>query len=212
MARCTKEESLETRSRILDAAEDAFHAKGVARTSLADVAEAAGVTRGAIYWHFRNKADLFEAMCDRVRLPMEAMIEAGADDREPDPLGRLREVCVFILREAVANPHSRKVFDVVFHRCEWIDGEHAMSARHRAAFEQGTVNIERILRNAMARGQLPADLDPRLAAVMLHAMISGLLNNWLFAPEGFALDAVAGRMIDACVLSLRDAPSLRVGA
>ncbi|MBC7499702.1 MAG: TetR family transcriptional regulator, partial [Herminiimonas sp.] len=34
MARCTKEEALETRCRILDAAEDMFHAQGVTRTSL----------------------------------------------------------------------------------------------------------------------------------------------------------------------------------
>ena len=70
MARCTKEQALETRTRILDAAEDVFNANGVSKTSLADVAAAAGLTRGAIYWHFANKTDLFAAMCQRVRQPM----------------------------------------------------------------------------------------------------------------------------------------------
>jgi len=55
MARCTKEKALETRERILDAAEDVFDDNGVSNTSLADIATAAGVTRGAIYWHFTNK-------------------------------------------------------------------------------------------------------------------------------------------------------------
>ena len=71
MARRTKEEAQETRGRILDAAESVFHEKGVAHSSLAEIAQVAGVTRGAIYWHFKDKADLFEAMMDRVTLPLE---------------------------------------------------------------------------------------------------------------------------------------------
>src|SRR5437660_4863612 len=90
MARCTKEEALETRSRILDAAEDVFFAQGVSRTSLADVATAAKVTRGAIYWHFRNKSDLFDAMVERVRMPMESIMTSNLDDPASDPLALLR--------------------------------------------------------------------------------------------------------------------------
>ena len=81
MARRTKEEALETRGRILDAAEAVFHEKGVAHASLAEIAETAGVTRGAIYWHFKDKADLFHAMMLRVTLPMAASLaKAVASD------------------------------------------------------------------------------------------------------------------------------------
>src|SRR5688500_12124271 len=62
MARRKKEDALETRHRILDTAARVFLKKGTARTSLDDIAAAAGVTRGAIYWHFKNKIDLFDAM------------------------------------------------------------------------------------------------------------------------------------------------------
>ena len=87
MARSTKEEALETRSRILDAAEEVFFTRGLAQSSLADVAVAADVTRGAIYWHFKNKSDLFEAMCERVRLPMETMMTTPGEKFVRDPLG-----------------------------------------------------------------------------------------------------------------------------
>lgn len=87
MVRRTKEEALETRNRILDAAEHVFFEKGVSRSSLADIAQAAGVTRGAIYWHFENKGDLFTAMFDRVILPLDEMKAATVDPDEPDPLG-----------------------------------------------------------------------------------------------------------------------------
>jgi len=62
MARKTKLEALETRERLLDAGEVVFRQRGVTRTSLAEIAAAAGVTRGAVYWHFKDKAALFHAM------------------------------------------------------------------------------------------------------------------------------------------------------
>lgn len=209
MARCTKEEALETRERILDAAENVFHLKGVARTSLADVALAAGVTRGAIYWHFRNKSDLFVAMCERVRLPMEAMVEAGAHESASDPLAQLRSTCIFVLREAMLNSHSRKVFDIMYHKCEFVDAADPILIRQQESFLNGTANIERIVRNAIRRKQLPSDLDPHLAATLFHACISGLLNNWLFSPSSFDLVRDAEKWIDASIDALRNAPSLR---
>lgn len=90
MARCTKEEAQATRHRLLDAAEHVFSAKGVSRTSLNDIAATAGVTRGAIYWHFKNKTDLFHAMMERITLPMEdALHQIGVTDLA-DPLDELQ--------------------------------------------------------------------------------------------------------------------------
>lgn len=208
MARCTKEESLETRSRILDAAEDVFYEKGVAHTSLAEVAQAANVTRGAIYWHFKNKSDLFVAMCERVSLPMEAMVKASADEFASDPLGQLRSACIFILREAMLNAHSRKVLAIMFHKCEFVDAADPIQVRQQESFHNGTANIERILHNAVKKAQLPSTLNTQLAAVMFHASLSGLLNNWLFSPAGFDLAQDAEKLIDACLATLHAAESL----
>ena len=58
MARRTKEEALETRMQIIDAARRVFHAEGVNRSTLDKVAKAAGVTRGAVYWHFSSKQEI----------------------------------------------------------------------------------------------------------------------------------------------------------
>ena len=61
MARRTKEDAEATRNKLLDAAAEVFFAKGVAGASLSEVAQAAGLTRGAIYWHLKDKVDLFDA-------------------------------------------------------------------------------------------------------------------------------------------------------
>lgn len=209
MARSTKEEALETRNRILDAAEEVFHQRGVSGTSLADVAQAANVTRGAIYWHFKNKSDLFDAMCERVRLPMEAMAQEHADPDVPDPLGRLRSTLVFVLKDASHNTHARKVFDILFHKCEFVDVADPIVIRQRECFLEGSKYIYSTLGNAVIRGQLPPDIDVQLAGNMLRGSMHGLLNNWLFAPSSFDLAGNAERMVDAVLEMLRCAPSLR---
>lgn len=208
MARCTKEEALETRSRILDAAENVFYAQGVSRSSLADVAQAADLTRGAIYWHFKNKSDLLYAMCERVRLPMEAMMATAADQRETDPLGQLRTACVLILHDSAHNPHLRKILDIVFHKCELVDAADPILVRQHECLLNGIKNIERTLTNAIAIGQLPPNLDTRLSAIFFHAALSGLLGNWLFSPNSFDLAVEAEKFVDACIATLHCAPSL----
>ncbi|MCM3212917.1 TetR family transcriptional regulator, partial [Bacillus licheniformis] len=62
MARKTREESLAIKHRILDAAELVLLERGVAQTAMADLAEAAGMSRGAVYGHYRNKMEVCLAM------------------------------------------------------------------------------------------------------------------------------------------------------
>ena len=85
MVRKTKEEAQETRNAILDAAERVFLERGVSHTSLAEIAAAAGVTRGAIYWHFANKSDVFDALFERVFAPLEERFEAMHDELRNNP-------------------------------------------------------------------------------------------------------------------------------
>ncbi len=209
MARSTKIEAQETRNRILDAAQEVFHAHGVSGTSLEEVARVADVTRGAIYWHFKNKGDLFDAMAQRVRLPMEEMVEAGADDRAEDPMGRMRTSLIFMLKETATDPRSKIVFDIIFLKCEFVDANEPMRSRRQEGARKALANFERTMRNAIRRGQLAEDLDLALASRMVHAMIAGVINNWLVMPGKLDLEKEAERLVDACLDMLRHAPSLR---
>ncbi|MDR0458334.1 MAG: TetR family transcriptional regulator, partial [Burkholderiaceae bacterium] len=103
MARRTKEDAQATRAAVLDAAERVFLRRGVTRTSLAEIAQAAGVTRGAIYGHFRTKADLFTAMMGRVTQPLEAEIARleQADAATGDLLTQLCEHAQAAIRRIV---------------------------------------------------------------------------------------------------------------
>src|SRR5688572_15621165 len=120
MVRRTRDEAAETRNGILDAAERIFSERGVSHTSLEDIAKAAGVTRGAIYWHFRNKSELFTAMVGRVTLPPEEMAERGNADSD-DPLALLKAAAVGALKRTATDPQRQRVFDIVTHKCEYVE-------------------------------------------------------------------------------------------
>lgn len=77
MVRRTKADAEATRDQLLDAAQTVFYEKGVAGASLAEVAKEAGLTRGAIYWHFEDKVDLFNALLRRTTLPFEQALQAA---------------------------------------------------------------------------------------------------------------------------------------
>ena len=211
MARNTKEKALETRESILDAAEDVFFDKGVSNTSLNDVAVAAGVTRGAIYWHFKNKADLFDAMCRRVRDPMIAMIEAMADSKTEDPLGQLWVGGNYVMQQVVNNPHYRKVLTILFHKCEYLDADDPILIHQKDWLGHGMETIRRVIENAKSKGQMADDLDVDLASLMLRVTFDGLLNNWLFLPDNFDLVSDGGRIRAAIIDSLLHHPALRMG-
>ncbi len=203
MARRTKEEAQVTRTQLLDTAELVFREKGVSRTSLADIATAAGVTRGAIYWHFENKADLFVAMCDRATLPLEAMFGRLADPELLDPLAKLRESIIEVLRQAEQDQRCRRVFEILNFKCEFVD-DLAPTMLRRKECRQGAKDIiERNLKMAVERGQIPAETDIRRAAIGLFSYIDGLIVNWSMEPESYSLAAEAGDMIDIYLEGLR---------
>lgn len=211
MVRRTKEEALETRASILDAAEKVFFEKGVSRTSLADIAQAAGVTRGAIYWHFANKGDLFTEMFDRVLLPLDELKAASINPEEADPLGRLIEICTLCLRDTALDPQRRRVFDILFLKCEFVEEMGPVMVRYQSNMREALGKIETGLRNAISKGQMPANLDTKLAATMLHAFVGGALRDMLFLPDSIDFGVHASKIVEGMFDALRLSPALRTG-
>lgn len=212
MARRTKENALETRSQLLDAAEKVFFEKGFSQTSLMDIAEAANMTRGAIYWHFKNKADLFEAMADRVRLPLESLSEACSDPNETDPLGKLRDFFVQVIKESARNPRRRRVLTILLHKCELNEETKQIELRRQAACIEYLQHTEKCLKKAIALKQLPDDLDTQQAAIAKLSLVMGLISHWLFLPGSFDLENTAETMVDSYFSMLQHSPHLRLRA
>jgi TetR/AcrR family acrAB operon transcriptional repressor len=202
MARCTKEEALATRDRLLDAAELVFSEKGVSRTSLNDIAEAAGASRGAIYWHFKNKADLFNAMMDRTTLPMEDSLQQIGHDAGQDPLAELQGAILDAMRKISTDERTRRVFEVATLKVEYVDELMAVKERHLQCYVDGASQMQRSLEEAAARRSLALCLPSAVAAQGLHALVVGLIHTWLLAPASFELAAVAEQAVATYLVGL----------
>jgi len=187
MARRTKADAQATRSSLLDAAEHLFQARGVSRTSLNDIATAAGTTRGAIYWHFKDKADLFNAMMERVKLPMEAALHQMGHDAGTDPLDGLRQAIASALQRIVSDEQTRRVFEVATHKVEYVDDLLAIKTQHVQARAGGVEAFERRLAAAASGRGVVVAMPLPVAARALHALVVGLIHDWLLAAGDFDL-------------------------
>ncbi len=204
-----RKKPLETRERILDAAEDVFNEKGVSRTTLNEIAEAAGVTRGAIYWHFKNKVELFEAMVDRVRGPMKELVELTANKSTEDPLEQLSRGHERLMQGVIDNPHYRKVLNILFHKCEYTDEDDGIVVQQKEWHTYCNNMIENTLVNAQAKNQLPQDLDISLASRVLGFTFSGLLASWLFMPDSFDLIEDTKKVNNALFGMFKHSPNVK---
>ena len=195
--RRTKEQAEQTRVAILAAAEQLFLEKGVAHSSLEQIASAAGVTRGAVYWHFENKAHLFHEMLNQIRLPPEQMAERLCACTGGDALLGLRELCVEAIENLARDEQKRRVFTILLHRCEFTDELREAKERHDAFINQFIELVENLLAQPANRARLRQGMTPRLAARALHALIVGLFTDWTRDPSLFDPLTDTGPMIDA---------------
>ncbi|TSD57075.1 TetR family transcriptional regulator [Variovorax sp. KBS0712] len=191
VARRTKEEALATRNRLLDAAELLFQAQGVSQTTLQQIAQQAGATRGAIYWHFKDKADLFNAMMERVILPLET--PPKSDIPGDDPLVEIEEGLIHALTLMVADPQVRRVFDIATHKVEYTHDMASVQQRHLDARNACVVDFEKALRLAARRARIRLPLPGAVAAQGMHALMGGLIQNWLLDPTAFDLVSTGRR-------------------
>jgi len=195
MVRKTKEEAAATREMLLDAAEDMFIEHGVARTSLEQIARHAGMTRGAVYWHFRNKADLFNAMLERVRLPFQGLVEE-LDDPElaRKPLEAIRLACINGFRR-LEQPRYQRVHTILIHRCETFDGIDPIHMQNEMA-QEACGALADYFRCAASYQQLREGLAPEMAADIMNAMLSGLFHHWLRNHETFSIYQEGSRLVE----------------
>jgi TetR/AcrR family transcriptional regulator, acrAB operon repressor len=206
MVRRTREEALATRETILDAAEQVFHDKGVAHASLEEIAQAAGCTRGAIYWHFKDKAELFDAMMDRVVLPVEAMLDRAGQAGVTDPLAILRLATIDILERTARDPHLQRVFEIAYHKCEYTGDAAGVRDRHIASQSECQGTIEAGFRACVAQGYLPKSVNPKEAAIGAMSLVSGLIANWVLDPKSFSLAKHAAPLVDTYFRGLQSTP------
>lgn len=193
--RRTKEEAAITRQSLLKAALVVFSRSGYSAASLEDVAAEACLTRGAIYWHFRSKADLYGALLDATAARSTQIVQAAMAQG-----GRLTDILrrIFVrLLETVENdPELRAVMEISLFKSERTP-ELAEIYRLRQESERALLlGIASAFRQGIVSGEMRGDLDPREMAQAFLALQNGAIYQWLYDPQTSSLAASAPAMAE----------------
>ncbi len=177
MSKKTHEESLKTRQAILDSAMRLFSRRGFERTSLSDIAKYAGVTRGAIYWHFEDKGHILVELCESIAQEnhLKEKMDRAASPEEDDPLGRLREWLLSCGDEASIRFYCSAVFALIENIWAGTSGDEATRNRIIKFYEQRRGDIREALKNAVRKKQLRSGADIDLAEDCISMFLCGFV-------------------------------------
>jgi TetR/AcrR family acrAB operon transcriptional repressor len=200
--RKTKEEAAITRQRVLEAALKAFGRRGYAATNLEAVAAAAGVTRGAVYWHFKNKADLYNTLMQRLAARAEAVV-AEALAEGGTTLDVLRRIFVRQLGLIETDPELRALAELRLFKTEPAPELTPGRKRQTQAGLQTLAQLAEIIGQAAAQGEVRRDVPPEAMATAWLAMQNGAIQLWLLAPKSFSLKARAEALAEVLLAGMR---------
>ena len=188
MARKKKEEAQKTRQQLIEAAIGLFATRGVANTTLTDIADAAQLTRGAVYWHFSSKAEIFNAIWEQ-QLPLREMIRDRLILSEKDD--------PYIASE----PRQYALLQILYHKCEFHD-DVISECEIRKRIGLNDNYLRRTLRQCVARSIISSQTNIELALIVFHAFFSGVIKNWLMDSNSFNLYKQAPALVDNILATL----------
>ncbi|GGG10503.1 TetR family transcriptional regulator [Rhizobium wenxiniae] len=201
--RRTKAEAAETRCSILAAAEKLFFEKGVATSTLDEIATAAGVTRGAIYWHFNSKSDLFLELYNAADLPRVNMadVDAPCDDGR-DPLSLVENMACDWLQVLAEDRHRQRLLSILLRTNFTEEFQPVMDELDKLDREH-TGYLESILERAANDNRLAAAWTPHSASKTFKWLMKGICWDWLLYGQKFDLSKDGSDKVRRLLASFR---------
>ena len=201
-----QEKALATRNQVLQAALTVFCRKGYSAATLADVAEAAQLSRGAIYWNFANKQDLYVTL---VREYFETNIHnvlLRRTERVSDPIAALREYMFNYNFNVVANAEIRAFMALIRYKTEvkTLSAE-ILAVQQKMDLlmkEEITVLVRACRKNKLLR----SDASDSVIVMSIHSYLNGIESTWMFNPEIFPLKRHLKQLIDIFIDSILQKP------
>jgi TetR/AcrR family transcriptional regulator, acrAB operon repressor len=185
MVRKTKEDAELTRQRIINAAREVFLERGVSKSSLEHIASQADVTRGAVYWHFKDKTEIFHALRNQVFLPLiDRMDDTLATESKGDPLTQIETSLSDTINELNKNIVMRQTYEIMMTKCEYVDEFATVLQEILNNCSSITEKYQAAYERAKKLNLLTANLTPEALALDTHLFFGGLLHMWVKDADG----------------------------
>jgi TetR/AcrR family acrAB operon transcriptional repressor len=183
-----KETGEQSRGKILDAALQVFAEKGYVGASIDDIAKKVGMTKGALYWHFKDKLDLYADVHFFVFDEYDKKVLKPLADID-DPREKIKQIIVRTLEFYGSNPTISSFYSTCLH-----EGQDTLSPRvvkrTRQAYKEFLDLTTEIISDGIKRGRF-AKVDPRVSASVLLASLDGILTRRIMNREEIDLGHAA---------------------
>lgn len=182
MARRTPEEAEQTRQGLLATALRLFSVQGIASTTLKEIAREAGVTHGALYWHFKNRADLLEQIHLEYMLPFEAQYLEQRQAVQQDALAALELYFNGVLNAFAKDEQAQQLYHVYYMQASTLADMAPLQERLAANRMLWLDQLKFFLKQARKQKQIRKKPVPAELAQSLQILLEGVLVHWLNTP------------------------------
>lgn len=179
------ERAAERRQAIVEAALQEFVARGFTATRLDDIAKRAGVAKGTIYLHFKDKESMFEELIRTAIVPLVGRIIS------PPPIGAsirdtVEHVALTFIQEIVTTPRADIVRLIIAEGARFPD---IADFYYREVISRGLAGMRALIELAVARGEIREAQLARFPQIMIAPAIVAVIWKSLFERHS-PLDAV----------------------
>jgi AcrR family transcriptional regulator len=165
-----------SRERILEAATNLFGRRGYHATTVEDITRAAGITRGALYWHFDTKSDVLGAVVERLRKEYLSRFVKEINQTGPVPMDKIWWTFKFNARFAVE--HTDLVHCLRNLSLELSPSEDKNVKAFFRILDKQRSFIVRLIEEAQRSGDIRKDLNAEMLAAIILAIHDGILLQW----------------------------------
>jgi len=179
--RKTKKEAEKTKATILKSALKVFLKNGYSKTSLSDIAKNAGYTRGAVYWHFKDKSEILEKIIskfhDRFSSKQNNILESSLD-----PIQKINEMININLPLLFNNKEFRDFIKLTWFKTE-IDQHEGLLQGKIAITKTFNDTITTLFIEASSEGLLKKGVDPEITSLTVTSIINGIYRGYFIMPD-----------------------------
>ncbi len=180
------------RREIIDATVRVMASRGWNETSIDEITREAGVSRGLVSYHFKDKNELLSGVLERSREIFNDAV-AAAVTASSDPVEQMRLATRAAIFQAREDPVAFEVF-LNFSANGVVDP--ALHAQVQALYQSFRDVTATAIRRGQERGYYRRELDPETAAARHQGTIIGIALQWLLAPGAFDLEGAADSAIE----------------
>jgi TetR/AcrR family acrAB operon transcriptional repressor len=192
--RKTKEEAAKTKNKILKSALKVFLKNGYSKTSLADIAENAGYTRGAVYWHFKDKSEILEKInskfFSRFSYKQSEILETSLN-----PMNKINEMININFPLLYNNKEFRDFIELTWFKTE-IDQHEGLLQGKMAITKTFNDTITILFQEASNEGALKKEVDPEIAALSVTSLINGIYRGYFVIPDKLQSEKTSKTIIE----------------